>query len=112
MSLFHIVLVSFKPEVSQEVIKDALTRNMALKDICLHPTTQKPYIKSMTSGVDNSTVGLQHGMTHAFVVELANAEDRDYFTKEDPAHKAYGQSVASYLDKVLVFDFVDGEFCK
>lgn len=32
---------------------------LGLKDKCIHPTSQKPYIKSFTGGKDNSPEGLQ-----------------------------------------------------
>jgi hypothetical protein len=32
---------------------------LALKDNCLHPLSQKPYIKSSLGGLDNSIEGLQ-----------------------------------------------------
>jgi hypothetical protein len=32
---------------------------LALKDQCLHPTTNKPYVKSAVGGSDNSPEGLQ-----------------------------------------------------
>jgi hypothetical protein len=32
---------------------------LSLKDSCLHPTSNKPYIKSIAGGLDNSPEGLQ-----------------------------------------------------
>lgn len=34
-------------------------RMLALKDTCIHPTTQKPYIKASSGGIDNSIEGIQ-----------------------------------------------------
>lgn len=34
-------------------------RMLGLKDGCIHPTTQKQYIKSLTGGKDNSIEGAQ-----------------------------------------------------
>lgn len=34
-------------------------RMLALKDNCIHPTSQKPYIKSGIGGRDNSPEGVQ-----------------------------------------------------
>lgn len=35
------------------------SRMLALKDQCIHTTSQKPYIKSSKCGRDNSIEGLQ-----------------------------------------------------
>lgn len=32
---------------------------LALEHTCLHPETQKPYLKSVTGGKDNSIEGIQ-----------------------------------------------------
>jgi hypothetical protein len=32
---------------------------LGLKDNCLHPSSQKPYIKSSSGGIDNSIEGIQ-----------------------------------------------------
>ena len=39
---------------------------MALKDTCLHPTSQKPYILSFTGGKDHSPEGAQVGISLPF----------------------------------------------
>ena len=38
-----------------------------LKDKCLHPTTEKPYIRSSIGGRDNSIEGMQVGVPYLFV---------------------------------------------
>lgn len=37
----------------------ACDRMLALKDTCLHPSSQRPYIKASTGGADNSPEGAQ-----------------------------------------------------
>lgn len=37
----------------------ACERMLALKDNCVHPTSQQPYIKSASGGKDNSPEGIQ-----------------------------------------------------
>ncbi|OQE94318.1 hypothetical protein PENNAL_c0004G05467 [Penicillium nalgiovense] len=59
MSITHIVLFQFKSDVAAEVIQDACERMIALKDSCLHSTSQQPYIKSASGGKDNSPEGIQ-----------------------------------------------------
>jgi hypothetical protein len=36
--------------------------------------------------------------------------DRDYYTNEDPVHKAFGESVKPILSGLRVLDFETGEF--
>ena len=52
----------------------------------------------------------QHGITHAFVVEFASAEDRDYYVDKDPAHLAFVKSVGGVLEKAQAVDVTDGVF--
>ncbi|WEW59210.1 hypothetical protein PRK78_004679 [Emydomyces testavorans] len=110
MGLTHIVLFQFKPQTSPEAIKDVCVRMLELKDNCIHPTSRRPYIKSVTGGKDNSIEKIQNGITHAFVVEFENAQDRDYYVQEDPAHQAFVKSVGSVLEKAHVVDFTEGVF--
>lgn len=40
-------------------LKKACERMLALKNNCVHPTSQQPYIKSASGGKDNSPEGIQ-----------------------------------------------------
>lgn len=104
---------------------------LGLKDNCLHPSSQKPYIKASSGGIDNSIEGIQvskvfrinkylcndilltswkNGITHAFVVEFANKEDRDYYVQKDPVHQAFIKSLDGVIEKTQVIDFADRVF--
>ncbi|KAK4101020.1 dabb-domain-containing protein [Parathielavia hyrcaniae] len=109
MAIIHIVLFQFKADASAEDVKELCARFLALKDNCIHPTSNVPYIKSLKAGKDNSPEGLQNGMTHGFVVEFESAEDRDYYVEEDPVHKAFVKS-AGIVAKPTVLDFEDGVY--
>lgn len=76
----------------------------------MHPTTNSAYILSVKGGKDNSNEGLQNGFTHGFVVEFASVEDRNYYTKTDPAHQDYVKSLGGLLEKVTVIDFTNGVY--
>ncbi|KAF8851423.1 stress responsive A/B barrel domain-containing protein [Acephala macrosclerotiorum] len=115
MGIVHIVLFEFK----SEDIQDACHRMLSLKDDCLHPTTNKPYVKSAVSGRDNSPEGLQpqdtdilwyDGITHGFVVEFENDEDRKYYLEKDPAHLGFVKSIGGVVARAQVIDFVPGVF--
>lgn len=105
---------------------------MSLKQDCVSPNSNRPYILNITGGKDNSIEGLQvsaldinsamkqtppsltwwsqHGITHAFVVQFANTKDRDYYVNFDPAHQAFKNSIHSILQKPIVVDFTNGRF--
>ncbi|KND93264.1 hypothetical protein TOPH_02021 [Tolypocladium ophioglossoides CBS 100239] len=83
---------------------------LELKNRCMHPATAKPYIKSSVGGLDMSIEGMQDGLTHAFVVEFQSQEDRDYYVQEDPAHKAFVESMLQRLAKARILDFSPGVF--
>lgn len=85
-------------------------RMLELKDRCLHPRSEKPYIRSSVGGLDRSIEGAQGGMTHAFVVEFASQEDRDYYVQEDPAHRAFVELMMPKLVKAQIIDFSPGVF--
>lgn len=100
-----------------------------LRENCIHPTTQKPYIKASAGGKDNSIEGLQvctrflqqppgsmvlltakNGITHVFVVEFENEDDREYYVRSDPAHQAFVKSLDGVIEKAQVVDFTPGVF--
>ncbi|KAF2790057.1 dabb-domain-containing protein [Melanomma pulvis-pyrius CBS 109.77] len=110
MGITHIVLFRFKSIVSPEAIQDVSTRFVALKGSCIHPTSNNPYIKSVSGGTDNSPEGFQGGITHAFVVEFESAEDRDYYVNDDPAHEEFKKLVGPFIEKAQVVDFTNGVF--
>jgi len=90
--------------------KKVCARFLALKTNCLHPLTGEAYILSLKGGKDNSPEGMQGGVTHGFTVEFGSMEDRDYYVKEDGAHKAFVKGLEGLVDKAVVVDFEDGVF--
>ncbi|KAL2057026.1 hypothetical protein ABVK25_002765 [Lepraria finkii] len=102
MTIVHIVLFQFKP---QTAVQDVCRRMLALKDQCMHPTTNKPYIKTSVGGKDNSPEGIQHGITHGFVMEFENIEDRDFYVTEDPVHQWFVKSIGDVIEKAQVIGF-------
>ncbi|KAJ5737531.1 uncharacterized protein N7483_002656 [Penicillium malachiteum] len=134
MTTTSIVLLQFKPEASSEDIKEVCSRMLSLKDRCLHPDTQKPYIQSYNGGVDNSIEGMQvrtrpwttyvpidgrntngvehqkNGFTHAFVIQFQSTEDRDYCVNADTVHQDIVGSLDRIVEKAQVVDFTHGVF--
>ncbi|KAK7706437.1 hypothetical protein SLS57_009671 [Botryosphaeria dothidea] len=103
-------IFGFKPEVPSEQVDEVCRRMLALKDNCIHPTSQKPYIKSGIGGRDNSPEGVQGGVTHVFVSEFENEEDRKYYLEQDPAHLGFVKFVGELVQTVRVVDFEPGKF--
>lgn len=54
----------------------------------------------------------QQGLTHGFVVEFENEEDRDYYLNKDPAHLDFVKWVTTsgIAEGITVIDFVPGVF--
>ncbi|KAK3332838.1 hypothetical protein B0T19DRAFT_439645 [Cercophora scortea] len=109
-SITHVVLFQFKDGVSPDVVQTTCASLLALKENCLHPLTQRPYILSLKGGRDNSPEGLQGGLTHGFVAEFATVEDRAYYLEKDPAHLGFIADVQGLVVKAVVLDFADGVF--
>lgn len=108
MGVLHIVLLEFKPNTDAEKIQDVCQSLFALKDKCIHPTTNEPYLKSLVGGRDISTEGRQRGITHAFVYEFDTEEDRKYYLEKDPEHRSFVQGLINVIACVQVVDFVPG----
>jgi TFIIF-interacting CTD phosphatase-like protein len=99
---------------------------LALGENCLHPTSNKRYVKSMAGGINNSPEGhavlfahpqkstvtdtCKAPQTHGFVVEFENDEDRDYYLNKDPAHLSFVKDNGPIMNSVKVLDFEPGKF--
>ncbi|KAF2656786.1 hypothetical protein K491DRAFT_691640 [Lophiostoma macrostomum CBS 122681] len=108
----HIVLFQFKEGTSSTTIKQITSQMLSLKKTCKHPSTNQPYIKSITGGIDTSIENAQHGITHAFIVQFYSPEDRTYYVTQDPAHALFKTSAAKVLETVIVVDFLEGVFTR
>ncbi|KAL4996702.1 hypothetical protein BDV10DRAFT_186940 [Aspergillus recurvatus] len=108
MSVTHVIVFCFKQGTSDEKMEEVCRDIAALKDKCIMPHTQKPYIKSFVGGKDHSPEGAQRGMTHGFVAQFESKEDRDYYVSKDPAHLEVGLRIAPVVDKFLCLDFTPG----
>ncbi|OGM41056.1 hypothetical protein ABOM_010240 [Aspergillus bombycis] len=110
MAVKHIVALRFKPSVHSATIAEAtiqaFQRLLALKDGCILPTTNRPYIQSISGGQDMSIEGRQNLFTHAFVAEFDSVEDRDYYVREDPYHAEFARSLQPLIEDVQVLDFI------
>ncbi|KAF2127439.1 hypothetical protein P153DRAFT_368731 [Dothidotthia symphoricarpi CBS 119687] len=106
----HIVLFQFKDGTSPIAIKEIASKFIALKRSCIHPSTQRPYIFSLSGGKDISIEKLQNGISHAFVLQFYSNADRDYYVNEDPVHQTFKEAAGAVVQQTLVVDYQDGVF--
>ena len=96
-TLRHVVLFKFKDGTAAADIKKVEDAFRAL------PSKIKE-IKSLEWGTNNSPENLNQGFTHCFFVTFSSEKDRAIYLPH-PAHKAFGEVLHPYLDKVLVLDY-------
>uniref|UniRef100_A0A093UQA2 Stress-response A/B barrel domain-containing protein n=1 Tax=Talaromyces marneffei PM1 TaxID=1077442 RepID=A0A093UQA2_TALMA len=118
MPVSHVVMFKFRDDATPKEIQPIVQQMLDLKNECLHPGTSRPYIISSKGGRENSIEGsqtarlypsrYQNGLTHIFIIEFNNCEDRDYYVRSDPAHLLFLQAARSFIDKVQVVDFAAG----
>ncbi|KAF5963652.1 stress responsive A/B barrel domain-containing protein [Fusarium bulbicola] len=104
MGINRVVQFQFKTETSSDAIEKVSAKIQGMRDKCLHPDSKKPYIQSIQGGADSAPEGLQQGITHAFVIQFDNSEDRDYYALKDPAHLAVVAELGPLVDKVQIID--------
>ncbi|MEO7767124.1 MAG: Dabb family protein [Ferruginibacter sp.] len=95
--LRHVVLFKFKDGTTPVDIKKVEDAFLAL------PSKIKE-IKALEWGTNNSPENLNMGFTHCFFVSFSNEKGRATYLPH-PAHKAFGEILKPYLDKVLVIDY-------
>lgn len=98
-SVQHIVLFKFKPETTDEKVKEIVAAFEALP-------SKISQIKGFKWGTNNSPENLNKGLTHAFILTFDSEKDRDAYLPH-PAHKAFGGIVGPWLADVTVVDFTD-----
>lgn len=95
--LRHVVLFKFKDDATPAQVKEVEDAFRAL------PSKIKE-IKGFEWGTNNSPENLAQGYTHCFFLTFKSEADRAVYLPH-PAHKAFGDVLKPYLDKVLVVDY-------
>jgi hypothetical protein len=99
--LRHVVLFKFKPEVTKAQVQEVVDAFAALPK-------KIDTISGFEWGTDVSVEMKSEGFTHCFVVSFADAKARDAYLPHD-AHAQFVKLVGPRIEKVLVFDFVNGK---
>jgi hypothetical protein len=94
--IHHMVLLKFKPEVTQDKI--ALTFNLLGE---LQQLIQG--ITYFSGGPYSSHEGLNQGYTHGFLMTFESIAARDAYLPH-PEHERVKSAILPYLDSVLAFD--------
>ncbi|MBD0279750.1 MAG: Dabb family protein [Flavisolibacter sp.] len=95
--LRHVVLFKFKEGTTEADIKKVEDAFRALP-------TKIQEIQSFEWGINNSPENLNQEFTHCFFLTFKSEKDRAIYLPH-PAHKAFGEVLKPYLDKVLVVDY-------
>ncbi len=95
----HIVVFKYKPEATQQQIKQVNEAFAALKD-------RIPGIVSFEYGMNNSPENKNQGFTHVYQVTFTDIQARDNYLPH-PAHKKFGQLLGklNILEDAFVVDY-------
>lgn len=51
----------------------------------------------------------QGNLSHSFIVEFENEEDRNYYVRKDPAHLDFINTIGAFVARAQVLDFEPGK---
>lgn len=96
----HIVLVQFRPEITDAYIKSLFTELQEIQG-------KTGGIRAITAGKSQSPEKLERGYMHGFIVEFSTWDALQSY-QDHPDHKTFGaklvQAAIGGLDGILVFD--------
>jgi hypothetical protein len=95
----HMVLLKFKPGVSDEVVADVFAQVANLQEII-------PGILHFGGGPYASDEGLNQGYDHGFLITFVDAAARDNYLVH-PEHEKVKQTILRQVDSAIAFDFED-----
>lgn len=93
----HIVLCSFRDELTTEARDEIIGEFDSLRE-------SVSVVRALEHGPNVSPEALGDGFTYCFVLDFANAADRDAYLV-DPVHAAFAARFGATLSKILVVDF-------
>jgi Stress responsive A/B Barrel Domain len=100
MMIRHVVLIKFKPSVSETAIEAIFADLHAIQKIL-------PGVLGITSGKSKSPEQIERGYMHGFVADFASWEALQAY-QDHPDHKRVGSALVAGaiggIDGILVFD--------
>jgi isopropylmalate/homocitrate/citramalate synthase len=96
-ALRHVVLFNFKDSTEMTTLREIENAFAALP-------SKIPSIRDFEWGVNNSTEGLDKGLSHCFLVTFGSEEDRDIYLPH-PAHQEFVAMIGPYVEDVTVVDY-------
>ena len=95
--LRHVVMFGFREGTTADETAEIVRRFAALQD-------QVPGIEAFEWGENNSPEGLNHGLSHCFLLTFGSNEARDAYLPH-PQHKAFADWVGQWVEHVTVLDY-------
>ncbi|WP_051626068.1 Dabb family protein [Kozakia baliensis] len=111
--LRHIVMFRYKAKTTLAERSEITARFLHLVQDTRRSDGAHPVV-SIETGMQNSGEGVDDGLEQAFIVTFRSEGDRNFYVGKpvvtdpgffDPAHEAFKEFAAPYLEKVTVFDF-------
>jgi len=96
-SIAHMVILKFKPGVSDETIDGIFAQLGELKQLI-------PGILRFAGGKYSSGEGMNKGFTHGFLMEFETAAARDTYLPH-PEHERVKGAILPHVTDVIAFDF-------
>ena len=93
----HVVLLKFKPDVSDEKAASLLADVLGLQQ-------KIAGITECSGGVYSSPEGRNQGYTHGFVMTFESAAARDNYLPH-PEHEVVKDELVANLESVIAFDY-------
>ncbi|KAF1963037.1 hypothetical protein CC80DRAFT_398404 [Byssothecium circinans] len=111
MAITHIVLFAWKETTTKAQVDEICRALIALSEKCVRPTSKEPYVKGLKGG-KNALPELfsVRALYSRLCMEFDNQEDLDYYTNEDPAHRAFSKFVQEFVADFKGADFQPGVF--
>jgi len=109
----HMVMFRYKASASAAARAEVTARFLHLVQDSRRPDGKR-FVQSIETGMQSSGEGSDDGLQQAFLVTFRSEGDRNFYVGKpvvtdpayfDPAHEAFKEFAAAYLDKVVVFDF-------
>lgn len=96
-TLRHIVLLRFKNGTSITKTEEIVQRFVRLEE-------QIDEVDAIEWGINNSSEGLDDGLTHCFNLSFSNTSNRNAYLIH-PHHLAFSKWIKVFIDRIIVFDY-------